>query len=136
MIARGHGRLTVRAEYRRVGADLLVTISGGDRPHIGAAALAGPDAPPAAVTLAGHRETQLALEAAEHLRGILLGAVLVSCGIHVDDADREQIRILCENTRELIGALAEELSREGPAPLPGTGTPISSSEEADTLGIQ
>ena len=94
---------------RRIGQDLLVTITGGDRPHIGAAALGHRDAPGTVLTLAGHRETDLALDAVERLRPIVPAGVLVSCGIHVDGAGGEEIRILCDEAHEVIEALAQEL---------------------------
>jgi len=85
------GRLTIRLRAERIGADWSVAIFGGDRPHIGAVALAGPDGHCQALCLPGHREGDIAERFAAKLANRLGAAVCVSCGIHLDAITQPEI---------------------------------------------
>ncbi len=86
-------RITARAEL--VGGDLLVRISGGDRPHIGSVAAAQPREslreggdPSATVSVfnyPGHLDDALALPAAKLLCSRAGVRTVVVCGVHYDD---------------------------------------------------
>ncbi len=100
----GSGRSHVRLEWRAVGDDLAVTITGGERPHVGATALAWPVGDGwdgNCLTAPGHREGEVALECAAALCQALDCTVQVTCGIHVDNATPEEIALLCAQVREL-----------------------------------
>ena len=78
------GRLTVHLRAECIGADWSIAIFGGDRPHIGAVALAGPDGHCQVICLPGHREGDIAERFAANLANRLEVGVCVSCGIHLD----------------------------------------------------
>ena len=110
----GEGRFRVEAELTRCGADLLARISGGERPHIGAVALAQyePERDSATVsvmTLYGHRDDAVAARSAKRLAAAGKCNAAVSAGVHVDNADAaaiERLRANCEKClAQLIAAL-------------------------------
>lgn len=90
------GRSDITFSVISQGKDLCVTIAGGDAPHIGAVALAQVRASLAdssklsssvsVLTLLGHKEDEVAKKVA-HQIAVACGAnVVVSCGVHIDDA--------------------------------------------------
>jgi hypothetical protein len=107
-LSRVSGRVALRLAAWLMGADWAVAICGGDAPHLGAVALAGPGAAPRSLSLDGHREGGPAEAAAALLASELGAAVSVSCGIHLDRATREEIAA----AEELVMLLARDLARE------------------------
>lgn len=103
--------ISVVLEAVKLGEDFNISIYGGDKGHIGAIALAQPrpsladpkltSASTSVITLCGHKEDRLACSVAERVASATNSVVAVACGIHVDNADSGQIRI--------IGTLVEDL---------------------------
>ncbi len=110
--ARGHRRL--RAVAVREGRDLVVSVGGGDRPHVGCVVLAVPQEgrrPASSVlTLPPHREEALARPMAETLAARLGAVTVVSAGVHEEGATPEAIRTWLDLGRELTDRLLRELA--------------------------
>jgi hypothetical protein len=87
-------RITVEAIDIPMGDDHCVVITGGDRPHLGAVALAQSrpslrdparvSASTSVLTLLGHKEDVLAHRVAGRLASALNRNAVICCGIHVD----------------------------------------------------
>ena len=107
------GRIRLRMTAQFLGRDLSVTLSGGDRPHIGAVALAGPRRPASALQRPGHREGELAQRIAGALAAEFHVAVAVSCGVHLDEILPGEIRDVLEMAEELTRELGERLEGVG-----------------------
>lgn len=119
----GEGRHRISLHAVACGMDWNVAIFGGERDHIGAVACGiparidgNPDRPTVALSsfcVPGHKDDLLARKAADKLARALSQVVSVTVGIHVEQADSEDIRILCENTMEacegLIQCVKEDL---------------------------
>ncbi len=102
--------------HERIGKDLLISIHGGDEHHIGGAALAYPtqshyrDAITVSVntiTAPGHKDYLIANSVAESVCKALHVPVLVSVGIHVDNATKEQIDDIVSTVNTLVKELIE-----------------------------
>ena len=101
-----------------MGKDLCVSLSGGDRPHIGAVALsqARPSlkgdgtlsASTSVLTLLGHKEDDVAKALAQRLAASLDASVCVACGIHLEGILPEE---LAQVPSLLEGLTAELLER-------------------------
>ncbi len=101
-----YGRIALRALTTPMGKDLCVVITGGDRPHLGAVALAQPrpslrdparvSASTSVLTLLGHKEDLLARSVAERLASALNTNVVVCCGIHVDGITADELKAVEE----------------------------------------
>lgn len=90
------------------GAHILLT--GGHRSHVGAVALAQNGRLTAAAAFPGHREQQVADRWAAALSAAWQMPVTVACGIHYDNATREQIDAVLAVCDEL---LAQTISKGG-----------------------
>jgi len=111
----------LEAFVKEIGQDLLVAIWGGERPHIGAVAVAQPrpslrdqsavSATASVFCYVGHKEDGIAKEAAERLSAVLNRNTTVTAGIHWDNIDEEGIRAVLEHSRQLVNMILDELSR-------------------------
>lgn len=116
----GEGRCRLEAQLIRQGEDLLVRIFGGTKPHVGAVAIGIPrpslseagktSASVSVFTLTGHKDDVLAREAADYLAAAANRTVVVVAGFHIDSAGRDEIRAVCENCRQLLLQLKEDLT--------------------------
>lgn len=103
---------SVRLQGIWVGNDLVTIVSGGDKAHIGATAVAQPrpslqnpekiSASTSVICVLGHKEDMLAHHLAQTLASHLNCVVSVSCGIHMDDADAQQIKNIQSLVTELL----------------------------------
>lgn len=120
----GSGKYVVEAMAVLCGPDVSVCICGGTHPHIGASALglpceslkdsSQPSASVSVLNVVGHKEDQLAKEAAFKLTKSLGCRVSVSAGLHVDHATQEEIQLLWNCYEQVlieIEALLKEVER-------------------------
>ncbi|MHB1136869.1 MAG: prenylated flavin chaperone LpdD [Coriobacteriia bacterium] len=120
----GHGvaRTRVEAVIVSCGPDVSVCFGGGEGPHIGAVALAiprpsladpaAPSASASVLCVTGHKEDELARNAALEVATALGCRVSVSVGLHVDDATPADIREMAENHRIVLAQVIELLRDE------------------------
>jgi hypothetical protein len=119
-------RYSLRASARWIGGDLSVAIWGGERPHIGAVALAQPrpslkdsgimSATASVICVVGHKEDDLVKEASELLAAALKTRVVVTAGIHWDNLDEEGIRAVKQNSQAMVKRIAEEMREAAASP--------------------
>lgn len=115
----GEGIYTVEAVAVKCGRDYNISIGGGDTYHIGAVALGIPrpsladservSASASVLCVTAHKEDEAAREAALRLAALLNTRVVVTCGLHIDDANLEQITKLYENYLEILEQLEQKL---------------------------
>lgn len=94
------------------GHDAVISVGGGEAPHVGAAALATPrpsleqngeiSATASVLCVMGHKDDLLARDAALRLASRLNTTVLASVGLHLEQATKEDIRQLQVNFAQLI----------------------------------
>lgn len=111
----------LEAFVKQIGQDFLVAIWGG-RPHIGAVAIAQPrpslknqsvrSATASVFCYLGHKDDIIAKEAAEKISSELNTNVTVTVGIHFDDIDETGIKVVIENSRQLIATIIEEITTQ------------------------
>ncbi len=114
------------ASVRLIGEDVLVAIWGGEKPHIGAVAVAQPrpslkdpevtSATASVICLMGHKEDELAKASAEILAAALNTPVVVTAGIHWDNLDPEGIRRIIQNSEILVEMILEKCAVEFASP--------------------
>ena len=112
----------LEAFVTEIGRDLLVAIWGGERPHIGAVAVAQPrpsledgariSATASVFCYVGHKDDIVAKEAAEKISSALNTNVTVAAGIHWDNIDEPGIKSVLENSRYLVEMIIERISRK------------------------
>ncbi|MDZ7700259.1 MAG: hypothetical protein U5R49_26140 [Deltaproteobacteria bacterium] len=116
------GSYDIEARVMRIGGDVLVAVYGGEKPHIGAVAVAQPraslrDASRISSTASvfcrvGHKEDDLAKATAEVLSAALNTPVVVTAGIHWDDLDETGIQTVIQNSRLLVEMILDTLAKE------------------------
>lgn len=99
---------------------VVAQIYGGEKAHVGAIALSIPGPGAAApekvscsttvVPLLGHKDDEVARPVAEELAKTWGSPVVVVAGIHVDNANKEDIRKLLHNCKEVARELIQELN--------------------------
>jgi hypothetical protein len=107
------------ASVRLIGDDVLVAIWGGEKPHIGAVAVAQPrpslrdpavtSSSASVICLVGHKEDELAKAAAEILAATLETQVVVTAGIHWDKLAPEAITHVVRNSEILVDMILARL---------------------------
>jgi hypothetical protein len=118
------GSFDIDARIGWIGNDLLVSIYGGDKPHIGAVAAAHPrpslenpavvSATASVICYTAHKEDDLAKRAAEILAAILNTRVVVTAGIHWDHLTQAGIDQIMENSRHLVTLISEKAKSTRP----------------------
>lgn len=115
----GESKYKVEAGAVITAKGVIVTVFGGEEPHVGAVAIAVPrpslvetnkiSSTSSVYTLIGHKDDDIAKPAAGMLARELNEVVVVIVGIHVDDATEEEIKILINNSQKVIEKLLENI---------------------------
>ena len=119
------GAYDLTASVRRIGPDLLVAIWGGEKPHIGAVAVAQPrpslkdpevtSATASVICNVGHKEDELVKAASEILASALETQVVVTAGIHWDNLDENGIQTIIKNSRILVEMIMDKCVSDFPS---------------------
>lgn len=123
----GKGRLRVFCRLFFTEEGIVAHLFGGEKPHVGAVALAVPrpslegtgktSSTASVLTVVGHKDDELARPVALFLAARLRVAVVVVAGIHVEGASHKDISKLVHNSwRAVRGALGVwcKLYSQGP----------------------
>ena len=113
------GLFRIHGQVQEMGQDLLVSIWGGTRPHIGAVGIGVPrpslrdprkwSATSSNFTFLGHKEDILVKRISERLASQLKKNVVVIAGIHWDDISGREIKSIENLTRKLEKQILERL---------------------------
>jgi hypothetical protein len=113
------GRFRIQGFVQQVGQDLLVSIWGGTRPHIGAVGVAVPrpslksqkkwSATSSNFTFIGHKEDTLVKTISERLAARLRRNVVVTAGIHWDGITFNEIKAIRNLTQKLTDQILEKI---------------------------
>ena len=113
------GPFRIHGHVQEMGQDLLVSIWGGTKPHIGAVGVAIPrpglrdprkwSATSSNFTFIGHKEDILVKQISERLASQLRRNVVVIAGIHWDDISNKEIKIIKNLAKELQGVILKRL---------------------------
>ncbi len=113
------GRIKIDIQAILIGEDLCVVISGGDTPHIGCVTLSVPrpslennsiiSSTTSVLNLLGHKDDEVARYVSHLLSSKLNKNVVVTCGIHLDNITKEEIKITLELVNEIFNQLLAEL---------------------------
>ena len=108
MISTGEGRYAVRLESYDVGKDMLIVITGGEEDHIGSATLIETKGHLQTIIKKGHQDHVVSEKMANIIYDTIGEDLLVVCGIHIDDASKEEIDILVDNAQACVNIFLKE----------------------------
>ncbi|MGN0998817.1 MAG: hypothetical protein ACI4PO_04625 [Faecousia sp.] len=101
----------ISAEVTKLDEGWDIGIFGGCRTHVGAVTLASPDGALQTLERPGHKDSFLSTRWAGELAERLNAPVCVRCGIHYDNATKQQLDAITaccdEMLRELMNAIAK-----------------------------
>ena len=110
----------LEAFVKQIGEDLLVAVWGGEKPHIGAVAVAQPrpslkdesvvSATASVFCYLGHKDDIVAKQAAERISATLNKNVTITVGIHWDDIDEAGIKTIMANSQRLVNMIIEKIA--------------------------
>ena len=111
------GAFDLSAAVTRVGDDIVVIIWGGEKPHIGAVALAQPrksledaekmSATASVLSILGHKEDAVVKSVSERLAAVAGSPVVVTAGMHWDGLQAKEIKQVLKNV-ELLTSMVEK----------------------------
>ena len=108
MIRVGEGRYSVRLESYNIGNDMLIVITGGEEDHIGSATLIEEKDHLQTIIKKGHQDHVISEKIANIIYDTIEKDLLVVCGIHIDDASKEEIAILVDNAQSCVDIFLKE----------------------------
>lgn len=114
-------QLCLEANIVKMGDDILVAITGGDKPHIGCTAISVPrpslsntsniSETTSTINLVGHKDDIVANPIAKTLCKALNVPIVVVCGIHFDAMGQEQIDCIISLTPLLANKILNRLEK-------------------------
>jgi gallate decarboxylase subunit D len=112
--SQGTGRTQVQLSIQQLGSDFIVCLFNA-RGHIGAVAVADYDskenrASTSVITRLGHKDDQVACNAAYKLCRLLQKPVCAIAGIHLDNITKEEIVQITRNCDALVEKCIESIS--------------------------
>ena len=121
MVRISKGKFKLQAHTQKMGEDLLVSIWGGTKPHIGAVGMAIPrpslrdprkwSATSSNFTFIGHKEDALVKKISEKLATELKRNVVVVAGIHWDDITSEEIKVIEDLAQKMSDQILKKLKK-------------------------
>jgi hypothetical protein len=114
----GEGRYHIEISSVVTGDGISITITGGEKPHIGGVALSVPrrslggekvSCDTWVMPVPGHKDTEVAVPVAEMVSRETGRTVAVAAGIHIDRAEERELRTLVENSLAAAGLLLEQI---------------------------
>lgn len=120
-LSHSKGFYKIEVDVLLIGEDLILSIWGGSKPHVGAVAMAVPrpslsnsaviSSTSSVLTRLGHKEDEIVKRISERISAALNKAVVVSAGIHWDNISNEEIENIQSMCDELTHRLIQRISR-------------------------
>lgn len=102
-----NGRVIIDLKAIYVGEDLIIIISGGDRPHVGAVSYGGQEFENKefkdnTIIYKNHKEHIISQIFSQRIAEVFKGNYIISAGIHLDNITKEEIEIVQRMSEELL----------------------------------
>jgi len=113
------GTFDLSASVTRIGEGVVVIIWGGEKPHIGAVAMAQPrkslkdaekmSATASVLSIVGHKEDAVVKSVSERLAAVAGNPVVVTAGMHWDGLQAKDIKQVLKNVESLTAMVEKYL---------------------------
>lgn len=118
----GRGKYRIAAEARRIGDDILVSVWGGTKPHIGSVAAAVPrrshkdpkqmSATSSVLNFSGHKDDIVSKLFSERIAARLGSSCIATAGIHIDNATGDTIAAILRNCETACARILRMLEKK------------------------
>lgn len=102
MITCGDGKYKVWLEVKKIHHDILFILGGGQQSHIGGVVICQPNEKSQVIRLSGHLDDIVLQPLAEAACKKYNTTVVAVGGIHIDNANKQEINLIVKNCKELI----------------------------------
>jgi gallate decarboxylase subunit D len=116
------GRIKINLKAHLIGDDLVVILSGGDKPHVGCVTLSVPrpslanehmiSATTSTFNLIGHKDDEVARYVSHELAARLNKNVVLTCGIHIEQISVDEITAVLDLTKEITNRFIDSLIKD------------------------
>lgn len=101
------GRVNIDLKANYVGEDLIIVVSGGDVPHVGAISYGGEgfqnkDFEKNTIVYGNHKEYIISQRFSQRIGDIFKGNYMISVGMHLENITGEEIKIVIKLSEELL----------------------------------
>ncbi|WP_297134131.1 prenylated flavin chaperone LpdD [Terrisporobacter sp.] len=96
------GRINLNLKAMYVGEDLLIVLSGGDRPHIGGLSYGGLEDKSNTISFKNHKDHILSDLLSKEISKIFKGNFLICSGVHLDNITKEEINQVKKLSEEIL----------------------------------
>ncbi len=113
------GEYDLEASIKSIGDDLLIAVYGGERPHIGAVAVAQPrpslkdpditSSTASVFCFLSHKEDEIAKLASETISAAFKTNVVVTAGMHWDGISEDGLKKVGINSRDLVVLIIDKI---------------------------
>lgn len=110
-IKKQFNRITIDLKGIKMGQDLCVILTGGERPHLGALTTGSSLVDLNTFTFEGHKENFVTEIVANILKKEYSGNFVVCCGIHLDDISKEEIESVLKMCKDMTSELCNKLKK-------------------------
>ena len=101
MITSGEGKYKVFLKENKLDDDLVYLLGGGQKSHVGGVVICEPGKKTQVIKLEGHYDFMVLQPIAEAAFKKYKKKVVVIGGIHIDNATKDEIKIIVNNCKEL-----------------------------------
>ena len=118
----GKGKYRVTAEAKTIGADIIVSIWGGEKPHIGSVAAAIPrpslefpgkmSATSSVLNFVGHKDETVTKLFSERIAARMNRNCIAAAGIHIENATNEDVDSVIKNCETLCTKMLTLLEKQ------------------------
>ncbi len=105
-------RITIDLKGIKMGQDLCVILTGGEKPHLGALTAGSSLVELNTFTFKGHKENFVTEMVANILKKEYLGNFVICCGIHLDDISKKEIESVLKLCKDITCELCSELKNK------------------------
>jgi len=105
MLTSGKGKYKVWLEQKNIGDDLVYFLGGGEKPHIGGIIVCEPNKKTKLIKFQDHFDFIVLKPIAEAACKKYKTKVVAVGGIHIDNANKEEINLIVENCNNFINKL-------------------------------
>ena len=102
MITAGEGKYRVWLTKTELDSGLVYTLGGGERSHIGGVVYKAPGRQARTIGIEGHYDLEVLVQIADEACEKYDRPVVVTGGVHIDNATKDEIGILVSNCMELL----------------------------------
>ncbi len=102
MITAGEGKYKVWLKREELDPGLVYTLGGGERSHIGGVVYKAPGREARYIDIEGHYDLEVLVPIADEACKKYDRPVVVTGGVHIDNATKDEIDLLVANCMELL----------------------------------